>query len=202
MAIGIVSLAAFNVQASVDAQSVVREAANRVINVLETEGDIVRNDPDKIYQMVDKHILPLFDFERMSYYVLGRYWKQATDDQKHRFLDEFKHLLVNTYSTALSEYSTDEEIVYLPVQTSSNADVVIVPTEIRQKGSTPVPVAYRMYRSEGVWRIFDVAIDGVSLVTNYRANFSGQIRKDGLEGLIVTLGKHNKPKEVVNTGNH
>lgn len=198
----VASMMMTNVQASMDPQQVVRQAADNVIHALENGGDGIKKNPDEIYQLVETHILPLFDFERMSYYILGRQWKQASEEQKPRFLKEFKYLLVSTYVTALSEYTSEEEIIYLPTQVSSNVDVVIVPTEIRQKGSPPVAVAYRMYRSGDVWRIFDVAIGGISLVTNYRANFAGQIRKNGLDGLIQTMSEHNKPKEIVRANSY
>lgn len=194
-------LLAGNVQASVDAQQVVRQAADSVLGVLESEGEAVKDNPEKIYQLVRQYILPHFDFERMSYYVLGKHWKQASDSQKQLFIGEFEHLLVSTYATAISEFSSEEEIVYLPVRVSTNINVVVVPTEIRQKGGNPIAIAYRMYRSDDVWRIFDVAISGVSLVTNYRASFAGQIRRGGLDGLIESLSAHNKPKAVVKADN-
>lgn len=194
-------LFAGNVQASVDAQQVVRQAADSVISVLESEKEAIKGDTEKLYQLVREHILPHFDFERMSYYVLGRAWKEASDVQKQLFMNEFEHLLVSTYAIALSEFGADEEIIYLAVQASSNENIVVVPTEIKQRGKNSMAVAYRMYRSNEVWRIYDVAIDGVSLVTNYRASFAGQIRKGGLDGLIESLNAHNNPKTVVKADN-
>lgn len=177
-----------------EAHEVVKNAADNVIQILEEEAESIKNNPDRVYGLVEAHILPHFDFERMSYFVLGNFWKKATPEQKKRFLSEFKHLLVSTYATALSEYSSEEEIVFMPTRVSSNPDVVVVPTEIRQTGSAPVGVAYRMYRNDDVWRIFDVAIGGISLVTNYRANFAGQIRKGGMDGLLESMARHNQPK--------
>ena len=174
----------------------VEMAVNRVIEVLRKEGDVIRDDPDKIYGLVNEYILPHFDFDRMSYFVLGKAWKEASEQQKENFQHEFKQLLITTYSTALSEYSTDEEILYKSVMISpKNENIAIVPTEIKQAGAGPVSVIYRMYRSEGVWRIYDVSIEGVSLVKNYRANFAGQVRSNGLDGLIITLAGHNQPEE-------
>ncbi len=177
-----------------EAHEVVKTAADEVIAVLEREAESIKNNPDRVYGLVEAHILPHFDFDKMSYFVLGNYWKNATKEQQKRFLSEFKQLLVGTYATALSEYSSEEEIAFMPTKVSSNPDVAIVPTEIRQKGADPVSVAYRMYRTGDVWRIFDVAIGGISLVTNYRASFAGQIRKGGMDGLLDSLAEHNKPK--------
>jgi len=191
---GVSMLTASSAYAVTDAQQVVRHASDQVIAALEAEKETLADHPEKIYALVDQHVLPLFDFDRMSYYVLGRAWKEASDEQKAVFQDEFKYLLISTYATALAEFTSEEEIVYLPVQTSSNPKVMVVPTEIRQKAGSSIAVAYRMYLNADAWQIFDVVIDGVSLVTNYRASFSGQIRKGGLDGLIASLRAHNKKK--------
>jgi len=181
-------------------QEAVEQAANRIIVVLEKEGDAVRGNPDKIYSLVNDHVLPHFDFDRMSYFILGNAWKSASEQQQGDFQEQFKRLLINTYTTALSEYSTDGEILYKKVMVSpKNDNIAIVQTEVRQAGRGPVAVSYRMYRSEGAWRIYDVSIGGVSLVTNYRANFAGQVRSKGLDGLISSLSEHNIPKEDVVT---
>lgn len=177
-----------------DAQQVVKVAADEVINILEKEGDAVRKDPKRLYEVIKANILPYFDFDKMSYFVLGKYWKQASVAQQARFQEGFKHLLINTYATALAEYNTDQEIVYQQAQIAGNGKAAIVPTEIHQKDSAPIPVVYRLYKSEDSWRIFDVIISGVSLVKNYRASFAGQIRRDGLDKLIDSLVEHNKPE--------
>ena len=181
-------------------QEAVEQAANQVIAVLEKEGDEIRGNPDKIYSLVNDHILPHFDFDKMSYFVLGNAWKSASEQQQHDFQDQFKHLLIRTYTTALSEYSTDGDILYKKVLISpKNENIAIVQTEIRQKGRGPIEVSYRMYRTVDVWRIYDVSIGGVSLVKNYRANFAGQVRSKGLDGLISSLSEHNQPQEDVVT---
>ncbi len=174
------------------AQEVVEKAANDVISVLDKEAEQIAKDPEKAFTLIEQYIVPYFDFDRMSYYILGNNWKNATEEQKARFQSEFKHMLVNTYATALSEYTSQEQINYLPTITSKNPDVVIVPTEISQQGSQPVSVAYRMFRQDDNWRIYDVAIGGISLVTNYRASFASQIRNGGMEGLLTSLSSHNE----------
>lgn len=181
-------------------KAVVEQAANQVITVLIKEGDAIIGSTDKIKKLADEHILPHFDFDRISYLVLGNVWKEATDEQKAGFQNEFKQLLMDTYATALSKFSTDEKIIYKDVLTSpKNENVAIVPTVIQQKGAGPVDVAYWMYRTEGVWRIYDVAISGVSLMKNYRADFAGQMYGKGLDDLINTLKIRNKPVEQAAT---
>ena len=177
---------------------VVENAANQAIAILEEKREIIRQNPDEIYGLVDDQILPHFDFDKMSYFVLGKVWKNATEQQKSNFQREFKHLLISTYATALLEYSSDDEIVYKDVSYSpKNKNIAIVSTEVRPKGATPVGVSYRMFRTDDTWKIYDVVIDGVSLVTNYRANFAGQVRSKGLDGLITSLSEHNQPKQSV-----
>ena len=179
-------------------RAVVEHAANKVIEILDNERESIRNNPDQIYDLVDEHILPNFDFDKMSLFVLGKVWKQATQEQKTRFQREFTRLLINTYTTALLEYSTDEPITYKDVKLSAkNKNVAIVPTEVRQKGTGPIDVTYRMFKNDNGWRIYDVIIDGVSLVTNYRANFASLLRSEGLDGLIANLSEHNHPKDIV-----
>lgn len=179
-------------------RAVVENAANQVIAILEEKREFIRNNPDEIYGLVNEHILLHFDFDKMSYFVLGKAWKGATAQQKSDFQREFKYLLINTYATALLEFSTDDEILYKDVAFSpKNKNVAIVSTEVKPNGADPIGVSYRMFHSADAWRIYDVVIDGVSLVTNYRANFAGQVRSKGLDGLIASLSEHNQPKESV-----
>jgi phospholipid transport system substrate-binding protein len=178
---------------------VVEQAANEVLAILKKDGDKIRNNHDEIVNLANDLILPLFDFDKMSYFVLGTSWTQATAQQKQDFQREFKRLLIATYTKAISEFSDDREIIYKDTVVSpKNPSIAMVPSEIRQKGGEPIQVAYRMFQTESQWRIYDVVIDGVSLVTNYRANFAGQVRSNGLDGLIASMSKHNQPQSQVN----
>jgi phospholipid transport system substrate-binding protein len=106
-------------------------------------------------------------------------------------MEQFRLLLVRTYGRALSEYA-DEKVIYLPFDSGSEADRVTVRTEIEQAGGTPIPISYSMYLSDNGWKVYDVAISGVSLVTNYRSSFGSIIRKDGMDSLIEQLGNRNR----------
>lgn len=178
-----------------DPKIIVQQVSNRVITALTEDADAIRANPDKVSALINEHITPHFDLEKISHFVLGKVWQQATETQQADFQREFKHLLVGTYSAALLEYSGDDQIIYKDAKISpKNPNVAIVPTEVRQKGSDPIEVTYRMLRTDGQWRIYDIVISGVSLVTNYRADFAGQVRDNGLDGLIATLNKHNQKK--------
>lgn len=178
---------------AMQAHEVVEAAADQVITVLEQQAEATGNNPDhRVYKLIETRVLPYFDFDRMSYFILGNFWKNATNEQRQRFIDAFRQLLLNTYITAFYEYSPEDKIVLLPTRVASNPDLAIVPTKVHSKAYGSVSVAYRMYRTDEVWRIFDVIIDGVSLVANYRASFSGQIRKGGMDGLLQSIAEHNK----------
>lgn len=154
--------------------------------------DYVR-DKGKLFAMAEQKVVPYFDFARMSQWVLGRSWKKATPDQREKFVAEFRALLVRTYSTALLNY-TDEKINYLPVKAAADASDVVVRTEVQSRdGRPPVPVYYSFYRNKaGAWKVYDVSIEGVSIVTNYRAVYAGKIRDLGMDGLIASLAEQNK----------
>jgi phospholipid transport system substrate-binding protein len=123
--------------------------------------------------------------------VLGKHWRKAKADQRVAFTNEFKSLLVRTYSNALLEYA-DQTIKYLPFRDSQDAGDVTVRSEIEQPGGFPVPINYRLYLKAGEWKVYDVYIDDISLIANYRSSFSREIRKIGIDKLIQKLADKNK----------
>ncbi len=172
-------------------QELVQQTAERMLDKLRAERQVIDQHPGRIYELVNEIVLPHFDFERMSSWVLGRYWRTATADQRKRFTEEFRNLLVRTYAKSLSSY-TDNKITYLPMRAAAQQDDVKVRTEVDQPGGFPVPIDYSLYLKGGEWKVYDVTIDGVSLVTNYRTTFANQIRQDGLDKLIATLADRNQ----------
>jgi len=169
---------------------VVRDTSSRMLLALQSERTRIAQDSGRLYELVAEIVLPYFDFRRMSQWVLGRNWRTATAQQRERFVEQFRILLVRTYGRALSEYA-DEKVIYLPFDAGSEVDRVTVRTEIEQRGGAPIPVSYSMYLSDSGWKVYDVAISGVSLVTNYRSSFGSIIRKDGMDSLIEQLGSRN-----------
>jgi phospholipid transport system substrate-binding protein len=128
----------------------------------------------------------------MARLVLGKYWRRANDEQKTTFEKEFRLLIVRTYATALLEY-TDEVIEYPPTRLKPGDDDVTVQTVINQPGGVPIPVNYSLHLTEaGQWKVYDMVIDGISLVTNYRSSFASEIRRGSLDDLIGKLVEHNK----------
>ena len=174
-------------------QEMVQQTAEQMLTKLRDERKVIDEHPGRIYELVNEIVLPHFDFERMASWVLGRYWRTASPEQRKEFVDQFRTLLVRTYAKSLSSY-TDDKINYLPFRGSPQQTEVKVRTEVDQPGGFPIPIDYDLYRKGDEWKVFDVTIDGVSLVTNYRTTFANQIRQDGLDKLISSLADRNKQR--------
>jgi phospholipid transport system substrate-binding protein len=172
-------------------QDLVQQTADQMVSKLRAERQVIDQHPGRIYDLVNEIVLPHFDFERMSTWVLGKYWRTATPEQHKRFVEEFRNLLVRTYAKSLSSYR-DNKISYLPLRATPQDTDVKVRTEVDQPGGFPIPIDYSLYLKDDEWKVYDVTIDGVSLVTNYRTTFANQIRQDGLDKLIATLADRNQ----------
>lgn len=177
-------------------QDLIKQTADRMLAKLKEERTVIRKDPSRIYGLVSDIVLPHFDFERMSAWVLGKYWRTATPEQKKRFTEEFRNLLVRTYATSLTEY-TDRKINYLPFRGDPGATEVTIRTEVEQPGAAAIPIDYSLHLKNSEWLVYDVAIDSVSLVTNYRTTFANEIRQSGLDKLIDKLAERNRQSTTV-----
>lgn len=171
-------------------EEIVRQTSDQMLAELTHRKQELQASPGKIYDLVEHVVLPRFDFQRMSRLVLGKYWPRASDSEKSSFVNAFREMLVRTYATALLNYS-GQEIVYLPVQRNASSDEVTVNTQVQSSGALPIPIDYRLYRDGDDWKVFDVSIDGISLVSNYRSSFASQIRRHKLSGLIQKLEQRN-----------
>ncbi len=172
-------------------EQLVRQTSEKVIAEIRANVDTYKSDPQKVYELVDELVLPHFDFAAMTDLALGRYKDEVSAEQRPAIVAEFRQLLVRTYSSALFEY-TDQEMIYLPMEGSEGEGKVTVRTEIEQAGGFPIPINYVLRLGDGGWKVFDVSVDEVSLVTNYRSSFARAIKKDGVDGLINTLRERNQ----------
>lgn len=170
--------------------ALVKRTANDVLSVIKNDADIQAGDKQKFYALVEEKILPNFNFVRVSRLVLGKNWTRATPEQKTTFQAEFRTLLLRTYSNALSKYK-NQEIKYKPLRIEDGAKTVLVKTEIVQSGGQPVIVNYALAKEATAWKVYDIVIEGVSLVTNYRGQFSQEVRQHGLDSLIKKLAAKN-----------
>jgi phospholipid transport system substrate-binding protein len=183
----LLSLFATQAQA-VAADQFVKTHAERVLARIMANQSSLKANPEKLYQLIRSDILPHIDFHSMSQSVLGKHWKSASATQRKAFIDAFSQLLIRTYGTALLNYS-GQAIDYKPEQPSKDGKYAVVRTRVPNSGGSPVAIDYRL-RSQGAsWKVVDIKVGGVSLVSNYRTSFSAQVGKDGLDGLIQQLQK-------------
>lgn len=175
------------------ATAVVRTTASEVLNRLHADPAATSANPQRLYAIAEEVVLPHFDFVRMSQRVLGKHWRSADPAQRERFVGEFKTLLVRTYATAVSDYR-DAQLSFQPAR-ALGTDVWRVRSNVdRGSGAPPLQVDYDVYRNGDAWKVFDVAINGVSLVVSYRAGFNTDIAKLGMDGLIDQIAQHNVQK--------
>jgi len=163
-----------------------RTTTQEVLTILKQDKDLQNGNQAKVYQLVEAKILPNFDFNRMTQLALGKHWPRATAKQKQSLVTEFRNLLVRTYSSSLTAF-TNQTVEFKPLTMKPDDTDVTVRSEIRQPGGQPIPINYSMYKTAFGWKVYDVTIDSVSLVTNYRASFANTIRQNGIDGLIKAL---------------
>jgi phospholipid transport system substrate-binding protein len=183
-------------EAMPEPQALVKQASDDMLKALKDHEAELETNPDKIYELVESILMPHFDFEKMSKLALGKNWRAANDEQRVRFIEEFRLLLIRTYSTAMLEY-TDEEIRFLPFRDDLSRKRVTVPMEVLQAAGPSIPMALSLYQNkDDAWKVYDVKIDGISLVTNYRSSFANEIRNGGMEQLINNLAERNAKVKV------
>jgi len=181
--------------AELSADELVKRTADDVLNTIKSDKDIQAGDQKKIFALAEEKILPNFDFDRVCRMVLGKNWRSATPEQQAAFQKEFRTLLLRTYATALGKYK-DQVIEYKPMRAEAGAKNVSVKTQILQPGGQPISVDYSLVKAENGWKVYDIVIESVSLVTNYRSQFSSEIRQNGLDSLNKKLADKNKASGV------
>lgn len=170
--------------------ALIRKNTNEILAAIKADKDLAAGNQKKIEKLADEKVLPYFNFARMTQLAVGRNWRDANDTQKKSLVDEFRTLLVRTYSTSLTQYR-NQTIDVKPTKMVAGDTEVIVKTQVNQPGGQPIPIDYSMEKSGDTWKVFDVLIDGVSLVTNYRSSFNTEIQKSGIDGLIKSLAERN-----------
>jgi phospholipid transport system substrate-binding protein len=162
-----------------------------VIAIVRQDKDIQAGNPAKVAELVETRILPFFDFTRMTQTAMARNWRLATPEQQQALTTEFKTLLVRTYSTALSSYR-DQVIEFKRPRAAPGDTEVTVKSVIKQPGTEPLTMDYDMEKIAAGWKVYDIKIDGVSLITTYRETFAGKVREGGVDGLIKSLSDKNR----------
>ncbi len=179
------------VAASLAPEQLIKQVADRVLSDIKQNADRFRADPASLHELVSQIVLPNFDFDAMTDLALGNYRDKISSEQRPLIVNEFRALLVRTYSSALLEYN-DQQLTYLPSEGDPASGATVVRTEIEQAGGFPIPIDYSMRKGDEGWKVYDISVDEVSLVTNFRSSFARAIRKDGVDGLITSLKRRNQ----------
>jgi len=185
----LVPAAAATVQEAPDA--LVKRVSQEVLEIARTDPLVQSGNEARIREVVEGRLLPNFDFTRMTALAMGRNWRAATPEQQKRLTEEFRTLLVRTYSGALNQYR-NETLDYKPLRMNPADSEVVVRTLVQKPGGAPIQIDYGMEKKPDGWKVFDVIVAGVSLVTNYRDEFNQQIQSGGIDGLVKALADKNK----------
>jgi phospholipid transport system substrate-binding protein len=175
--------------------TLVKTVTQEVLDVIRQDKDIQSGNTKKTIALVEQKVLPHFNFMRMTALAMGINWRKATPEQQKLLVDEFRTLLVRTYSTALSAYR-NQTIEFKPLRAQPSDTDVMVRSEVRQSGTEPVSIDYSMEKTASDWKVYDVAVGGVSLVTTYRDTFANEVRTGGIDGLIKSLTDKNRQLEA------
>jgi phospholipid transport system substrate-binding protein len=178
----------------------VKSITEEVVTILKNDKDIQAGDSKKAADLIETKIVPHFDFVRMARVAMARNWRLASPEQQKELAGEFKTLLVRTYSTALSNYR-DQQIEYKPLRAKPEDTEVTVRSDVKPSGSAqPVSIDYEMEKTSNGWKVYDVKVGGVSLVTTYRDTFATEVRERGVDGLIKSLAAKNRQPERSKAG--
>jgi phospholipid transport system substrate-binding protein len=196
------TLTTAHARANVPPEQMLQSVTEEMISVLKREREAVKAEPTKLFELVEQVLLPHVDMEVMSRFVLGKHWRRASAEQRKRFTMEFKNLLIRFYVSAMLEdpgkidellADTDNLITFLPVNLAPDTRKATVRAEAHMPNGGPrVPIAFSLFRRDGQWLLYDVNVDGISLVTNYRSSFSTEVSREGLDTLIDRLAERNR----------
>ena len=176
--------------------ALIKTVTNEVLDIVRKDKDIQSGNTKKAIELVEAKVLPHFNFTRMTQLALARDWRQASAAQQKTLTDEFRHLLVRTYSKALTEYK-NQTIDFKPFVAKAGETDARVRTEIKQSGAGKnIELDYFLEKSGAGWKVYDIEVGGISLVTNYRDSFAAEVRNNGIDGLIKSLQAKNKSGEA------
>ncbi len=173
----------------------VKRITEEVLEIIRTDKDLQEGNTQRASELINPKVLPHFNFTRMTALAVGKDWRKASPEQQQKLTEEFKTLLVRTYSNALTGYK-NQTVRYKPIKMDAEGKDVRVPTEILQPGGQPVQLDYNMEKLENGWKVYDVVVGGISLVTNYRDQFGQEVRANGIDGLIKAISAKNKSLET------
>ena len=169
-----------------------KNTTNEVLRIVKQDKELKNGNTRKILTLVEEKILPNFDFRQMTQLAVGKNWSKASPEQQKELVDQFRTLLVRTYSASLTSVA-DYKIEFPPLKMTPGDNEVTVNTVVSKPGAPPIPIDYRMEKQDAGWKVFDVLVEGVSLVTVYKNSFNSEVRKGGIDGLVAALTRRNQP---------
>ena len=188
------SLLAAVAQAQEAPDVLVKQVTEEVLDIVRKDKEIQNGSAKKAIDLVDAKVIPHFNFKHMTALAVGKDWRKASPQQQEQLTAEFKTLLVRTYSNALTSYK-NQKVVYKPFRMNAGDTDVLVRTEVQQPGNKPVQLDYSLEKLDAGWKVYDVSVAGISLVTNYREQFGQEVRNGGIDGLIKAIAAKNKSLE-------
>ena len=176
-------------------EELVRKVTQDVLDAIRSDKQLAAGDKQKALKLAEEKVLPLIDFEEATRLAVGRAWAQATPEQRKKLVEEFRRMLVRTYSNAISAYE-GQTMQVLPVRMKPGDTEVTVHNRYIRAGGTPLPVDYQMHKTDQGWKIYDITVEGVSLVLTYRSEFDAVVKQSGIDGLIKRLEEKNTPAKL------
>jgi phospholipid transport system substrate-binding protein len=189
--LGILAFAGFANAQQEAPDALVKRISQEVLDIAKTDKEIQSGNQKRVLELVEAKILPFVDFQRMTALAAGRYWREATPEQQKQLTDQFRSLLVYTYSGAISQIK-DQKVDFKPLRADPSATEVEVRSQVIQPRGEPIQLNYRLEKEPSGWKIYDVNVLGAWLVETYKGNFSSEISKGGIDGLIKALSERNK----------
>jgi phospholipid transport system substrate-binding protein len=173
----------------------VKKVTDEVLAAVKSDKQLAAGDKQKALKLAEEKVLPHIDFEEATRLAVGRSWREATPEQKKRLTDEFRRMLVRTYSSAISAYE-GQTMKVQPVHMKADDTDVTVHNQYIRPGGKPVQLDYQMHKTQSGWKIYDIIVEGVSLVLTYRSEFDAVVKQQGVDGLIKRLAEKNTPPKV------
>ena len=167
-----------------------RSVTDEVLKIIRADQELQAGNQKKVVELIENKVAPHFEFASMARLAMGRNWSQANGEQKKALTQEFRMLLMRTYATAFTQYR-DQSVEYRPLKLASDETDVVVKSLIKTSGQ-PIAVDYRMEKTDRGWKVYDVKIEGISLVENYRSTFNSEVQRHGIDGLIKSLADRNR----------
>jgi phospholipid transport system substrate-binding protein len=193
----LLSLSLYSLQANSDPFTIIQESGNRFLNTVKSEQANLKENPARLYAIVERDILAVMDFERFARFVLGSYWRQASPSEQARFVKAFRNLLVRTYSRALLDRVENLRISYLDTIYDNSRQRALVRSRVRLDNTSEIAMDYKLYKSQNDWKVYDVEVDGVSIAITFRNTFSEEINRLGLGRFLDNLEARDAKGEVI-----